>query len=100
MGAVWLGRDEVLGREVAIKRIGRQPGGTSPDLVRAEREARIAARVNHPHVVAVFDLVQEDDQQWLVMEYVDGPTLAELIREQARCRPTRPPRSSRRPPRR
>lgn len=81
MGAVWLGRDEVLGREVAIKRIGHQPGGTSPDLVRAEREAKIAARVNHPHVVAVFDLVQEDDQQWLVMEYVDGPTLAELIRD-------------------
>ena len=81
MGAVWLGRDEVLGREVAIKRIGHQPGGTSPDLVRAEREAKIAARVNHPHVVAVFDLVQEDDQQWLVMEYVEGPTLAELIRD-------------------
>ncbi len=82
MGAVWLGRDEVLGREVAIKRIGHQPGGSSPDLVRAEREAKIAARVNHPHVVAVFDLVQEDDQQWLVMEYVEGPTLAELIRDQ------------------
>jgi serine/threonine protein kinase len=81
MGAVWLGHDEVLGREVAIKRIGHQPGGTSPDLVRAEREARIAARVNHPHVVAIFDLVQEDDQQWLVMEYVEGRTLAELIRE-------------------
>ena len=89
MGAVWLGRDEVLGREVAIKRIGHQPGGTSPDLVRAEREARIAARVNHPHVVAVFDLVQEGDQQWLVMEYVDGPTLAELIREQGPMSPDR-----------
>lgn len=87
MGAVWLGRDEVLGREVAIKRIGHQPGGTTPDLVRAEREARIAARVNHPHVVAVFDLVHEDDQQWLVMEYVDGPTLAELIREQGPMSP-------------
>ena len=81
MGAVWLGRDEVLGREVAIKRVGVVPGGTSPDLVRAEREARIAARLNHPHVVAVFDLVQHDDQQWLVMEYVDGHTLAELIRD-------------------
>lgn len=82
MGAVWLGRDEVLGRPVAIKQVGQQPGGTSPDLVRAEREARIAARVNHPHVVAVFDLVNEDHKQWLVMEYVDGRTLAELIREQ------------------
>ncbi len=89
MGAVWLGRDEVLGRMVAIKRVGHQPGGTSPDLVRAEREARVAARVNHPHVVAVFDLVQEDDQQWLVMEYVEGHTLAELIRDEGAMPPDR-----------
>jgi len=81
MGAVWLGRDEVLGRQVAIKRIGMAPGGSSPDLLRAEREARLAARLNHPHVVAVFDLVDEDDQQWLVMEYVEGMTLAELVRK-------------------
>jgi len=80
-GAVWLGRDEVLGREVAIKRVGMAPGGTSPDLVRAEREARIAASVNHPHVVAIFDLVDHDDQQWLVMEYIEGHTLAELVRD-------------------
>ena len=81
MGAVWLGRDEVLGRVVAIKRVGLVPGGTGPDLVRAEREARIAARLNHPHVVAVFDLVHEDDHQWLVMEYVEGLTLADLVRD-------------------
>jgi serine/threonine protein kinase len=80
MGAVWLGRDEVLGRPVALKRIGMAPGGSSPDLLRAEREARLAARLNHPHVVAVFDLVDEDDAQWLVMEYVEGSTLAELVR--------------------
>lgn len=87
MGAVWLGRDEVLGRLVAIKQVGQQPGGTSPDLVRAEREARLAARLNHPHVVAVFDLVSEDDRQWLVMEYVEGRTLAEIIRERGRLEP-------------
>ena len=80
MGAVWLGRDEVLGRAVAMKQIGMMPGGTTPDLERAEREARLAARLNHPHVVAIFDLVTEDDHQWLVMEYVDGATLAELVR--------------------
>ena len=87
MGAVWLGRDEVLGREVAVKRIGMMPGGTSPDLGRAEREARLAARLNHPHVVAVFDLVQEDDHQWLVMEYVEGVTLAELVRRDGALTP-------------
>lgn len=81
MGAVWLGHDEVLGREVALKQVGMAPGASSPDLERAEREARLAARLNHPHVVSVFDLVTEGDQQWLVMEYVEGSTLAALVRE-------------------
>lgn len=80
MGAVYLARDEVLGREVAIKRIGMLPGATSPDLARAEREARLAAMLNHPHVVSVFDLVSDDDHQWLVMEYVKGESLADRIR--------------------
>src|SRR3954451_21355116 len=80
MGAVWWVRDEVRGRPVAMKRVGMVPGGSSPDLVRAEREARLAARLNHPHVVAIFDLVNEDHQQWLVMEYVEGATLAEIVR--------------------
>ena len=80
MGAVFLARDEVLGRAVAIKRIGMLPGATMPDLARAEREARLAATLNHPHVVSIFDLVEEDDQKWLVMEYVDGESLAERIR--------------------
>ncbi len=87
MGAVWLGRDEVLGRPVAIKRIGMMPGGTSPDMERAEREARLAARLNHPHVVAVFDLVLEDDAQWLVMEYVEGVTLSELVKRDGALTP-------------
>ncbi len=51
MGAVWLGRDELLGRPVALKRIGLAPGARAPDLERAEREARLAARLSHPHVV-------------------------------------------------
>ena len=79
MGAVWLGRDTVLGREVALKRIGMMPGATAPDLQRAEREARLAARLNHPHVVAVFDLVTEGAETWLVMEYVEGVSLSGLI---------------------
>ncbi|MGY2702928.1 serine/threonine-protein kinase [Nocardioides sp. HB32] len=79
MGAVWLGRDDVLGRDVALKRIGMAPGGSTPDLERAEREARLAARLNHPHVVAVYDLVNDGDDQWLVMEYVEGTTLAALV---------------------
>lgn len=79
MGAVWLARDEVLGRDVALKRVGWAPGGSTPDLQRAEREARLAARLNHPHVVAIYDLVTEGEDQWLVMEYVEGSTLAGLV---------------------
>ena len=89
MGAVWLGRDEVLGRQVALKRIGLLPGADSTDLARAEREARLAARLNHPRVVAVFNLVVDvdTDARWLVMEYVDGTTLGQLVREEGPLSP-------------
>ena len=89
MGAVWLGRDEVLGRPVALKRIGLLPGADRTDLARAEREARLSARLNHPHVVSVFDFVvdADDDARWLVMEYVDGSTLAQLVRKKGRLSP-------------
>ena len=79
-GTVHLALDEVLGRQVAVKRIGVLPGTGDVELERAEREARLAAALNHPHVVAVFDLVDEDDARWLVMEYVDGETLSERVR--------------------
>jgi serine/threonine protein kinase len=92
MGAVWRGRDEVLGRTVALKRIGVAPGGITPDAIRAEREAKLAAKLNHANVVAVFDLVEQAtseglNQQWLVMEYVEGTDLAELIASRGRLTP-------------
>ena len=79
-GVVHLAVDEVLGRQVAVKRVGLIPGGDSAELERAEREARLAAALNHPNVVSVFDLVDEQDVRWLVMEYVDGETLSERVR--------------------
>ena len=93
MGAVWRGRDEVLGRTVALKQIGVAPGGLSADALRAEREAKLAAKLNHANVVAVFDLVSEAPaagvagQQWLVMEYVEGTDLADMIRTRGRLSP-------------
>jgi serine/threonine protein kinase len=78
-GTVHLARDEVLGRTVAVKRIGILPGEHAA-LGRAGREARLAAALNHPHVVSVFDLVEEEDVHWLVMEYVDGRTISEMVR--------------------
>ena len=53
------------------------------------REARSAAALNHPHVVSVFDVVDDDDRTWLVMEYVDGQTLAEIIADEGRLPPQR-----------
>ncbi|UUZ58596.1 serine/threonine-protein kinase [Nocardioides sp. B-3] len=50
--------------------------------MRAEREAVVAAMINHPHVVSVFDPVADDDHQWLVMEYVEGESLADRIRRE------------------
>ncbi|GAA1918963.1 serine/threonine-protein kinase [Nocardioides marmoribigeumensis] len=81
MGIVWRGRDQVLDREVALKRIGFAPGGSSPDLDRAAREARLAAALHHPHVVSVFDLAVDDDEHWLVMEYVESRNLAQIVRD-------------------
>lgn len=80
MGAVWLGTDDVLGRDVALKQLTPPAAGGAP-TARAAREARLAARLNHPNVVAVFDLVEEGAQPWLVMEYVEGSSLAQLIHE-------------------
>ena len=79
MGTVWLCRDERLEREVAVKQIGALPGETAPDLARAMREARSSAALNDPHVVSIYDVVEEQDHIWLVMEYVDSRTLAQMI---------------------
>ncbi|GAB3259773.1 serine/threonine-protein kinase [Nocardioides dilutus] len=89
MGAVWSGTDLTLGRTVALKRIGTAPGGGTPDVQRAEREARLAARLNHPHVVAVFDLVDEPEsgEQWMVMEHVEGTNLADIVRSNGALTP-------------
>lgn len=78
-GTVHLAVDEVLGRRVAIKRIGMIAGSDDVERERAQREARLAAALNHPHVVSVFDLVDEADVRWLVMEYVDGTTLGQRV---------------------
>ncbi|RYC14550.1 serine/threonine-protein kinase [Nocardioides zhouii] len=88
-GIVHLAHDEVLGRSVAIKRIGLVPGTTGQDIARAEREARIAAGINHPHVVSILDLVKDVDCYWLVMEHVQGRTLSEVVAADGPLSPAR-----------
>ncbi len=82
MGDVWLADDQLLHRSVAIKQL--RPAGDGSDRVgldRIVREARLAARLSHPNAVGVYDLVVEDGQPYVVMEYVPGETLADRIRE-------------------
>ncbi|MEO5981206.1 MAG: serine/threonine-protein kinase [Pedococcus sp.] len=88
MGTVWLCLDNVLGREVAVKRVGALPGEPAA-AARAMREARIAASLNDANTVGVYDIVDQDDAHWLVMEYVEGQSLAETIRDIGALPPTR-----------
>ncbi len=88
-GVVHLGHDEVLDRHVAIKRMGLLPGTTEDDVARAQREARLAAGINHPHVVSILDLVKDEDCYWLVMEHVEGRTLTEVVAAEGALEPTR-----------
>ena len=88
MGAVWLCQDERLGRQVAVKQVGHV-SGEAPDVARAMREARSSAPLNHPNVVAIYDAIDEGDHIWLVMEYVDGRTLAQIIAEDGPVPPER-----------
>ncbi|MCK5891782.1 serine/threonine-protein kinase [Aeromicrobium sp.] len=80
MGAVWRAHDTLLGRTVALKRLGGVGTSDGPDRARAHREATLAARLNDAHVVAVHDLVEDDEGwSWLVMELVAGHTLSQEI---------------------
>ena len=89
MGQVWLCRDELLGRLVAVKQVGHPPGESAPDLARAMREARSSAPLSHPNVVSIFDAIDEGERIWLVMEYVPGRTLAQLTAQEGRLTPER-----------
>ena len=85
MGTVWLAEDSLLKRRVAVKEVDIPPGinGAERDAVEARllREARAAARLSHPGVVSVYDVVEHSNRPWIVMEYVDAPTLEEKIKE-------------------
>jgi serine/threonine-protein kinase len=78
MATILLAMDQVLNREVALKRL--HPGERADDAKRLRREARIGASLVHPNLVVVFDTIVSDDGDFIVMEYVDGRPLSELIR--------------------
>lgn len=81
MGEVYRGYDERLDRPVALKRI--KTGAQNPEQSRERfrREARALARVRHPSVVEVYDWVEGDESDWLVMELLEGQPLSSLLEE-------------------
>jgi serine/threonine protein kinase len=93
MGTVWRAQDETLGRTVAVKEL-RFPSNIDEDekrrlITRTLREAKAIARIRNNSAVTVFDVVDEDDRPWIVMELVEGKSLAEVIREDGLLEPKR-----------
>ncbi|MFJ9688657.1 serine/threonine-protein kinase [Streptomyces bacillaris] len=86
MGEVWRAADEVLGRAVAVKLLlGDQADASA--TARFRLEAQTAARLSHPHLVAVFDFGAWEDRFFLVMELVEGQSLGDLLAAQERVHP-------------
>ncbi|MFJ2767373.1 serine/threonine-protein kinase [Streptomyces sp. NPDC087300] len=91
MGRVWRAQDEVLHRAVAVKELTAaqfvQEADRAVLFARTQTEARAAARINHPAVVTVHDVVQYDDRPWIVMELVEGRSLADAVKDDGRVEP-------------
>ncbi|MEU6664547.1 serine/threonine-protein kinase [Streptomyces sp. NPDC046727] len=92
MGRVWRAHDEVLHRKVAIKELTAALYVSDSDqavlLARTRAEARAAARINHSAVVTVHDVLEHDGRPWIVMELVEGESLADGVKERGRVEPT------------
>lgn len=89
MGTVWLGTDQTLHRDVAVKQMGSMPGEDAAGTARAMREARSAAAMNHRNAVSIYDVVDHENAPWLVMEYFPSRTLGDIIKEDGPISPER-----------
>ncbi|MER5862614.1 serine/threonine-protein kinase [Kitasatospora sp. NPDC002040] len=90
MGTVWRARDEMLDREVAVKEltVSHLPEEELEILQsRMKREARAAARIKHPGVITIHDVLEQDGRPWIVMELIDGRSLADVISQDGTLQP-------------
>ena len=90
MGEVYRARDTKLNREVALKVLPQVFAADSQRMARFQREAQVLASLNHPNIAAIYGLQESDGVRALVMELVEGPTLAERIGVGAGLVPARP----------
>jgi serine/threonine protein kinase len=91
MGVVWTARDERLQRTVAVKQLLLNSSMSAAESheakQRAMREGRIAARLQHPHAIAVYDVAEEDGNPWLIMEYLPSRSLSAILAERGTLPP-------------
>ncbi|MCA9283824.1 MAG: serine/threonine protein kinase, partial [Phycisphaerales bacterium] len=79
MGVVYLGRDTRLDRDVAIKALPAELASDPVCLDRFEREAKTLAGLHHPNIAGIYGIVEQDGAKYLVLEYIEGETLADRI---------------------
>src|SRR3954447_23842186 len=89
MAEVYLARDQLLDRPVALKALFPEFAREPSFVERFRREAQSAANLNHPNVVSVYDWGQEAGTSFLVMEYVEGRSLRDVMRDEGRLPPAR-----------
>ncbi|KOT36377.1 serine/threonine protein kinase [Streptomyces caelestis] len=86
MGVVWRATDQLLGRGVAVKELPLDETLSAADARRQRdrtlREARALAQLSHPHIIVVHDVVEDDEHPYIVLELIDGPSLADRVAEQ------------------
>ncbi|MBB5960094.1 serine/threonine protein kinase [Saccharothrix tamanrassetensis] len=87
MGVVWRAEDTRLRRIVAVKEVLNPNGFDADSARRAVREGRIAARLQHPNVIALYDVVEDEGRPWLVMEYLPSRSLASILADRGTLPP-------------
>ncbi len=103
MGQVWQARDTKLDRDVALKVLPEAFTSDPDRLARFEREAKVLASLNHPNIGSIYGLEEAEGVRALVLELVEGPTLADRINQgpipidEGPPSPSRSPRPSKRP---
>lgn len=93
MGRVWLARDEMLHRDVAVKEVALPEGLTDSEREELRlltlREARAAAQLSHPNVIGIYDVLHTQERPWIVMEYVRGRSLVQVVHQDGPMPPQR-----------